>query len=896
MTAIDTTITHAHQYAARGWRVIPILPGQKHPGVPSWQTAATTDNDLIDQWWTVNPGHGIGIATGRASGIWVLDVDNGDDKRGDDTLNDLEAANGELPATPTVHTGSGGRHLYFAVPEGRDIRNHQSGRMGPGLDVRGEGGQVLAPPTIHPNGRPYEWDVEAGPDLPPAMAPDWLLDLVDPPAPPPTAVAPTAPSGTNGTGQRPGDRWANTVTWNQLLTGDGWTPHSQATDGEQMWTRPGKDRREGASATVGYKGLDILHVFTSSVPELQAEQSYSKFAYLAATRHGGDYASAAAWCNEQVPDTSLDDWLSTSRPPTPVPPPTDWPTPQPLPNVEASSVPYPLDTLPDWIADHAQQVADIHQVPADLPATIALGALSTMLSSKVRVTLGGGSGWREHVNIYLVVAMPPGAGKSPVYRAMMRPLTQLETRLQEQAAKGLREAETKRTLLAKKIKKAEDAAGNAEDGDDLFAAVRRIADLKDQLAEIPEPVLPRLFADDATPEALVQMLGHHNGRMAILSTEGNLFDLIAGQYNDGRTSSLDVYLKGHSGDTIKRDRTSRGQDKGDQIHIAEALLTICVTTQPMVLDRLAASDDLARRGLPARFMFSVPPSLVGYRDRTKVYAALDATTTDTYTANMAAIGEKWQGMERPADLDVGAEATTIFATWDDELERRQRAGGDLFEMAEWATKLRASVLRLCGLLHIAHGEPHTAPIGPETMTDALAVADYWIAHATSVHTAWGASGTVGKSRRVLAWLADQDADTLRPRDIQRGMRGTFKTADDLEEPLEMLIGLGWMVSDGLPLSPGRGRPSATLTIHPELAFVFKGYEDDRRAACSRGSHSCRYKGGVSSSSSSSNTDTPPSPPTPVPPATTATTATTAQPPEPWVNPLIAPLDDDGGAS
>lgn len=148
----------AHRYAARGWRVIPVPPGEKYPrGFPNWQTVGTTDLATIDAWWTTNPDHGIGILTGPESGIFVLDVDVADGKAGDETLHDLERLWGDLPATPTVRTGSGGLHYYFAWPTGADIRNSASGTLGPGLDIRGAGGFVVAPPSIHPNGHPYEW-------------------------------------------------------------------------------------------------------------------------------------------------------------------------------------------------------------------------------------------------------------------------------------------------------------------------------------------------------------------------------------------------------------------------------------------------------------------------------------------------------------------------------------------------------------------------------------------------------------------------------------------------------------------------------------------------------------------------------------------------------------------
>jgi hypothetical protein len=143
----------ALQYAHKGWRVIPILPGTKRPALNQWQDAATTSTAQITQWWKGSQSScGVGIATGKQSGIWVLDIDDRD------ALYELEREHGELPATLTSITGSGGEHQIYLWPaDGRTIHNSASG-FAPGIDVRGEGGQIVAPPTIHPNGNPYEWD------------------------------------------------------------------------------------------------------------------------------------------------------------------------------------------------------------------------------------------------------------------------------------------------------------------------------------------------------------------------------------------------------------------------------------------------------------------------------------------------------------------------------------------------------------------------------------------------------------------------------------------------------------------------------------------------------------------------------------------------------------------
>ena len=290
----------AEKLAALGFRVLPIRPGMKHPPMSAWQEAATTRTDTLRNWWHgLYRGFGVGIATGHldtGEPFFVLDIDERDAYSGADTLADLEKQHGPLPATITSITGSGSEHRFLAVPEGRPVpRNDQSGRLGVGLDIRGEGGQVVVAPTIHPNGNAYAWEVGHAPDeIDMAVAPDWLLDLLAPVE----RTAPTAPTGTRvrdpfTLAASPADRWNDRTTWPELLERDGWQLHHIDADGEQHWTRPGKDRREGTSATVGWQGNDALKVFTSAVPWLTAERTYSRFQYEAAARFGGDERSMA---------------------------------------------------------------------------------------------------------------------------------------------------------------------------------------------------------------------------------------------------------------------------------------------------------------------------------------------------------------------------------------------------------------------------------------------------------------------------------------------------------------------------------------------------------------------------------------------------------------------------
>lgn len=298
----DTVHQWAHAYADLGLRVLPIKPGEKRPPMSAWQDAATTDPATIDAWWTgLYRDHGIGIATGRSSAIFVLDVDVADGKTGDETLADLEAAYGPLPDTPTVITGSGGRHYYFHHPLDRTIRNDAGKRLGPGLDIRGEGGQVVAPPTVGRLQR-YEWEVSPL-EHPIAHAPGWLLALLEDPTPQP---APTPPPASVDDSDSIAALFNQRTTWADLLTADGWTLAATLADGEQRWTRPGKDTREGVSATTGHGGGDYLNVFTSSVPQLEQDRAYSRFGYEAAMRHGGNRSACARALRLAEPRTELD--------------------------------------------------------------------------------------------------------------------------------------------------------------------------------------------------------------------------------------------------------------------------------------------------------------------------------------------------------------------------------------------------------------------------------------------------------------------------------------------------------------------------------------------------------------------------------------------------------------
>lgn len=167
-------LDYALYYASKGWRIFPCKPRDKVPAC-KWKDEATIDTEKIEHWWKANPEYNLGLKCGIDSGIIVLDVDP--DKGGNESLLDLIRDYNPIPTTPEQITGGGGRHFIFAHP-GIEIGN-SAGKLGPGLDVRGDGGYVVVPPSVHPNGNLYEWEFSCKPSQTIlAPMPGWLVGLL----------------------------------------------------------------------------------------------------------------------------------------------------------------------------------------------------------------------------------------------------------------------------------------------------------------------------------------------------------------------------------------------------------------------------------------------------------------------------------------------------------------------------------------------------------------------------------------------------------------------------------------------------------------------------------------------------------------------------------------------
>jgi len=471
---------------------------------------------------------------------------------------------------------------------------------------------------------------------------------------------------------------------------------------------------------------------------------------------------------------------------------------------------FPVASLPDWGAAMVEAVAESTQTPPDLAGVVYLGVLAAAAGGRAEVEVQ--PGWREPVNLYAAPAMPPGSRKSAVFREMTAPLLDAERALQEAARAGINESAVSLEIAQQQARKAVDAAAKTGTDDAKANAI----DAKALADSITVPGWPRLVADDATPEAVTSLLCDQGGRIAVLSAEGDLFDIMSGRYSrDGQIPNLGVFLKGHTGDLLLVDRKGREPER-----IEKPALTIVVTVQPQVLLDIARRPVLRGRGLLARVLYCLPPDTVGFR-RVEVEAVPDEVRS-AWHSQLKALALSLAEWTDPAVLMLTGDAHKLLAEYQEEIEPRLRiSDGDLADLRDWASKLAGAAVRLAGLLHLAGHlkDGYQRPVEADTMDRAVQLGRYFTEHARAAFRQMGMDPVIGDAQAFLAWIKRSGNDGFSKRDLFNGVRSTrFQKAADLDEGLAVLVDHGYVRLAKAPGTSERGgRPSSPrYAAHPEV--------------------------------------------------------------------------------
>jgi len=494
--------------------------------------------------------------------------------------------------------------------------------------------------------------------------------------------------------------------------------------------------------------------------------------------------------------------------------PPDWPDAPHLPGPPAPE-PLPLDTLPPAVHAHVMSVADATQTPPDLALLISLAALSAAIRGRADVEVDA-RGWVELLVIYAAAILEAASRKSPVFAAMTDPLVEWERAELERVGPSYRRARDRADVAAAALAACKTAAAKGKaDPDELHAAR---TDLEE--AEAAVPILPRLLAADATPEALVRMMAEQGGALALLAPEADPLGIADGRYSDGGARQ-DELLRAWNGEAIRVDRVGR-----DSIHVGRPALTIGLTLQPAVLDGLRNARAMRGRGLLGRFLWCLPPHGLGTRRTGRDVPALDLVAAKRYDRLLHTLldaGSAGSAGVNPHKLRLGEDALAVLYAFEAAVETDLADGGRLAPVRDWGGKLCGQAVRLAALLELAaraeDGRPlWSEPVGVWAMEGAVRLARALTSHALVVLAEMGMDRTTADARYVLRRAGEIPAgSTLRDLHDATRDRPGLEAMDGLNPVVAALVERGCLRLVERPRE-GPGRPPSPLVeLHPALS-------------------------------------------------------------------------------
>jgi putative DNA primase/helicase len=335
--------------------------------VKGWPQQATSEIAQLETWADLCPDCNWGLATGTASGLVVIDVDGAEGRA---SLADLERQGFTLPATLTVTTGrtDGGEHRYYRLPSGIDIRNDQKGKIGAHVDVRGAGGFVVCPPSIHASGKRYSFIDQSAPV---ADLPGWVIERLTVRPQKPTATAPASP----------------------LAVGEGGRTN-------RLVSLAGTMQRRAMSLEAIEAAL-LAENSAKCAPPLPEAKVRAIAADIVKRYPAGEP-------NMLVPD--------------------EWPEPEPLAESLPDVAQFDLELMPESLRPLVKDVAERMQVPLDFPAVAAIATLAGVTNRRAVIQpKRNDNTWTVVPNLWGGIVAPPGMLKSPVLTCMTQPARAIES-------------------------------------------------------------------------------------------------------------------------------------------------------------------------------------------------------------------------------------------------------------------------------------------------------------------------------------------------------------------------------------------------------------------------------------------------------------------------------------
>lgn len=469
----------------------------------------------------------------------------------------------------------------------------------------------------------------------------------------------------------------------------------------------------------------------------------------------------------------------------------------PLPFNEVNLPPFPVKSLPWPLDEWVTAVSQNTETPTDMAAVCALAVLSCTVQGKFVVSPK--SHYSEPLNLYFLIVANSGERKSAIVRLMTQPIYQYERKENERRRTLMENEQVKLNSLKKQVETLE-RDGKNEKASKIRVQYRSIEQNQ------TKPL--RLIADDTTPEAMTSLLASNNGVLSIITTEGGIFDTLAGRYSN--TISIDTVLKAYSGDPIRVDRKGR---EGEVIN--NPTLTMLLSAQDNVLAEIMKNEAFKSRGLTARILYSRPKSKMGTRHFVTPNIPPDLEIAyQQLVGKLLEIPYPTNGILPIINLSPSAQNEVIrFHDW---LE--PKLVDELEYMESWGAKLLGNMLRIAGMLHCAKNSnaPSETALSSETVQQAIAISKYFLHHAKCVHNLLGTDKDMQLAKHVTKKLQNQEKRELSKYQIFRLCRGSFQRVDDLNPILDILIEFGYLKERTHP-APTGGRPRAnTYLLNPNF--------------------------------------------------------------------------------
>jgi hypothetical protein len=731
MTIALKMLDAALAYAQRGWRIVPLKPRSKFPPLmKDWPNQASTDSDVIRSWFRRWPDMNIGIATGRRSGLVVVDVDNYKPEY-DGGIERLEERFGKLPETIQALTPAGGEHYLFKYPEGVRIGNKTD--LEPAIDIKATGGYIVAPPSVHSSGKSYIWEVEHDP-LDGAELADFPLSL----------ASRARPAG-KGNG-----RAAQAVSEADVRTAIECLHklRPEYADSYDLWVGVGMACHSVDTSDRMFEQWDKWSQQSQKYDPAACREKWESF-----SQEGNRAGRIGLW--------HLISWAGPKTHKAEGQPPRPW-------------IPFHTDTLPEPLRSFVKEGSQAIGCDPSFIALPALAMLMSCIGTTRRLKVKGS--WAEPAVLWCAVIAESGTLKSPAFDLALEPLWkhQKDAFKEHNDAMDLYEVETAEHAVAYDRWKRKSGGRNK-------------GKPPPEKPEYPEP--QRFICSDVTVEALAPIL-EANPRGVLLGRDelgGWLRSFNA--YKRGQGGDVECWLEMHRAGHLLVDRKT-GNKKTS--YVPRAAVSICGTIQPAPLE-VALSQEHFSNGLAARLLLVKPPRWrkrwtdkdLSPGVKTAMGSIVDQFLTLKHNTDDT-------GDPVPVDIEFTPTGQVAWIQFYNQFPGDQtEVSGDL---AAAFSKLEGYAARFALLIHFVRWAARDPTLAYPEQIDERSVGiavtlAHWFAYETRrIYQTFGESERARERRELVDFLKSRGGE-ITPRELTQGSR-KYQPVAVAHEALQELVNRG----------------------------------------------------------------------------------------------------------